>query len=188
MQTQYWLRLAAVLLLTLVPAGLILADDDDDDDDDHDEIGLVDRTHGASPRMLVPAGNAAWRTECAACHTLYQPALLPARSWEKMMTGLAEHFGENATLDTRTRVEITGFLVANAAGRSGGRGARIAETIPPAQTPLRITDTMYFKRKHHELSVSVYKRPKIGSPANCMACHPGANAGDFAEDRVKVPR
>jgi hypothetical protein len=190
MTRKKWFTLIAVLVLSSLSAGILLADDDDDDDEgEHETIGSVDRAHGASPRMLVPADNAAWRTECAACHTLYHPALLPARSWTQMMGGLASHFGENATLDTKVRAEILGFLVANAAdGRGGLRGARIAESIPAGQTPLRFTDTMYFKRKHHELAAAVYKRAKIGSPANCMACHPGANGGDFEEERVNIPR
>ena len=190
MTRKTWYGLVTVLLLSALTAGYLMADDDDDDEggDHHERVGVVDRMHGANPRMLVPVDNKVWRTECASCHTLYHPALLPARSWLKIMTGLDKHFGENATLETKTRNEITAFLMANAADTRGGlRGARIAEALGDA-TPLRFTDTMYFKRKHHELSSAVFKRPTIGSPANCLACHPGANSGDFEEERVRIPR
>jgi hypothetical protein len=34
----------------------------------------------------------------------------------------------------------------------------------------------------------VWKRPKVGSPSNCMACHKGAEQGDFSEHAVAIPR
>ncbi len=54
--------------------------------------------------------------------------------------------------------------------------------------PPRISTTAWFVRKHDEVRAEVWRRPSVGSPANCLACHSGAEKGDFDEDRVKIPR
>jgi hypothetical protein len=165
---------AKLSLLFLLGAGLIIPAIADDDEE---------REGGRRARPVVT--NAKWKAECASCHTLYQPYLLPERSWRKMMAGLDKHFGENASLDPVTNKEITDFLVKYSANNAS---SRIARSILPASTPLRITETAWFKREHDEISPNVWKRPKIGSPANCLACHAGAEKGDFSEHRVKIPR
>jgi hypothetical protein len=35
---------------------------------------------------------------------------------------------------------------------------------------------------------SVWKRAKIGSRANCIACHTRAETGSFAEREIKIPK
>ncbi len=140
--------------------------------------------------MLLPtAVNAKWKTECSACHIAYPPMLLPERSWRKLMADLDKHFGVNAGLDDANAKEITGFLVSQSADHAQGRRAQgIARSIAPAATPLRITETAFFKREHNEVRAEVWKRPKIKSAANCGACHTGAEQGDFSEDRVRIPK
>ncbi|MDH5218993.1 MAG: diheme cytochrome c, partial [Gammaproteobacteria bacterium] len=49
-------------------------------------------------RDVAVVTDSLYKEECSACHMAYQPGLLPARSWEKMMDNLADHFGENAEL------------------------------------------------------------------------------------------
>ena len=140
-------------------------------------------------KILTQASNAKWQAECASCHMAYQPGLLPERSWRKLMAGLDKHFGENASLDPATAEEITRFLAANSADRSGNRrSARIAASIPAAAVPLRISETAYFRRKHDEIASDIWRRPKVGSPANCQACHQTAEKGDYSERNVKIPR
>ena len=124
---------------------------------------------------LPAVSNAKWKAECSSCHTLFHPALLPERSWRALMGGLDKHFGENASLDAATQKEIADFLALNAADRSNHRRAtRIAQSIAARETPLRISETGYFIRKHDELAASVWQRKAIGSKANCAACHPDA--------------
>lgn len=168
------MKLYAKLSLLFLLDGLIIPAIADDDEE-----------HEGGRRALPVVTNAKWKAECASCHTLYQPGLLPERSWRKMMAGLDKHFGENASLDPVTNKEITDFLVKYSANNAS---SRIARSIPSASTPLRITETAWFKREHDELSPSVWKRQKIGSPANCLACHAGAEKGDFSEHQVKIPR
>jgi hypothetical protein len=144
---------------------------------------------GGGGNAMSPVTNEKWKVECSGCHMLYHPGLLPERSWLKMMNGLDKHFGENASLDVATRTEITNFLVANSAGKSTNRrSSRIDQSIPNNVTPLRITETRYFTSKHDEVSPTTFKRKSIGSAANCIACHKGAEKGDFSESQIRIPR
>lgn len=150
--------------------------------------GMGERGEGASSQM-PPVTNAKWKTECSSCHMLYHPGLLPERSWNKMMSGLDNHFGENANLDTTTRDEITHFLAMNSADKQvNRRSSRINQSIPSNATPLRISETRYFTSKHDEVSAATFKRKSIGSASNCAACHKNAEKGDFSESQVKIPR
>jgi Dihaem cytochrome c len=123
--------------------------------------------------------NAKFQQECAGCHMAYPPGLLPAASWTKMMSGLDKHFGVDASLTPAEVTEISNFLTKNASNRWTASTA-----------PLRITDSVWFKTKHNsrEIPPDVWKRASVKSPSNCMACHSGADKGDFEEDRVRIPR
>lgn len=138
---------------------------------------------------MSPVTHAKWKAECSRCHMLYHPGLLPERSWHKMMSGLDKHFGENASLNAATRDEIKSFLVTNSAEKSTNRRAnRINQSIPANATPLRISETRYFTSKHDEVSPATFQRKSIGSAANCIACHKGAEKGDFSASQIRIPR
>ena len=121
-----------------------------------------------------------YQQECAACHLAYPPGLLPAASWQRLMGGLDRHFGTDASLDAESAALVTRWLVAHA-----GTGRRVSATPPPED---RITRSAWFIRKHDEVAPAVWKRASIKSAANCLACHPGAERGDFEEDRVRIPK
>jgi hypothetical protein len=57
-----------------------------------------------------------------------------------------------------------------------------------ATASLRITDTPWFQRKHRKIADAVWTRPAVKSPANCSACHAGAERGDYDDDTVRIPR
>lgn len=140
-------------------------------------------------RKLPVVSNAKWKAECSSCHMAYHPGLLPERSWKKMMAGLDKHFGENAALDPPTRAEIEQFLISNSADRvDNRRSQRITQSIAANEAPLRISETAYFKGKHDEISAATFKRKSIGSASNCIACHKGAEQGNFSESLVRIPR
>ena len=123
--------------------------------------------------------NAKFVQECAGCHMAFPPGLLPAASWTKMMTGLDKHFDVDASVTPAEATEITNFLVKNASNRWTATTA-----------PLRITDSVWFKTKHssREVAPAVWKRASIKSASNCMACHTGAEKGDFNEHNIKIPK
>jgi hypothetical protein len=95
------------------------------------------------------------------------------------MSTLDKHFGDDASLRAAETKEITAFLVANPSNRWSA-----------STTPLRMTESQWFKAKHdsREISPAVWKRPAIKSPANCEACHPAAAKGDFNEHQIKIPK
>ena len=140
-------------------------------------VGLLvaTRVAAAERRGLAPV-NSTWKSECGACHLAYTPQLLPARSWRALISHLDKHFGTDASPDLAAAAEISAFLERHA-GRDRG-----------ATTSLRITDTPWFQRKHRKISDAVWARQAIKSPANCSACHAGAERGDYDDDTVRIPQ
>ena len=123
----------------------------------------------ASALERVPAiAHAATAKECGECHMAFQPALLPAGSWLRIMDGLADHFGEDASLPADLTASIRAYLAGNA-GRSGD----------PAIT--RITERSWFV-KEHRFPAAVWQRPEIKTKSNCLACHPRAEQGSYDDD------
>ena len=188
------LVLISYFLLILLPFSVAFADDDDhggdkkwykkifdhDDDDDHD--------NDHETKYLTPVNNEAFKQECGACHFAYQPGLLPSGSWEKILSNLPAHFGEEVSLDEVSQTNIGEYLRANAAENSSAKRARKILKSLRGQTPLRITKTPYIQEKHDELDSSIFSRQSIGSFSNCVACHTKAEKGNYDDDFVKIPK
>jgi cytochrome c553 len=137
----------------------------------------------------MPTGKT-YVNECGSCHTAYAPGLLPARSWRKMMGELGNHFGEDASLEETQRLDILKTLEFLAADGSQAnmRMRRINGAIAAGAAPQRISETGYFKYMHDEVPAYIWKRKKIGSLANCIACHIRANDGRYGEREVRIPQ
>lgn len=129
-------------------------------------------------REVFDTSNATYRAECGSCHIPYPPQLLPKESWQALIAGLSKHFGSDASVDAKTAKEIETYLTANAA-RKG--------VAPGTKSPLRITDTRWFRHEHDEVPERMWKSPAVKSPSNCGACHTGAERGDFSEHSVRLP-
>jgi hypothetical protein len=129
-------------------------------------------------------------SECGGCHTAYAPGLLPARSWRKMLSELGNHFGEDASVQEPVRLGLLKDLEDMAADGAYAdmRMRRIAASIPANAVPQRIAQTPYFKFIHDEVPRDFWQRKAIGTPANCVACHPRANDGHYGEREVRIPR
>ena len=127
------------------------------------------------PRTALPK----YTQECGSCHMAFPPGMLPGASWQRIMTGLDRHYGTDASMDADSARQISGWLQANA-----GTYKRVREA--PAQD--RITLAQWFKRKHDEVAPEVFRRASIKTPANCTACHGGAERGDFSEHAVPIPK
>ena len=136
---------------------------------------------------VAPATNPAYREECGSCHFAYQPGLLPARSWEKLMATLDDHFGENAELPEPDRIAIRNYLLDNAAGRSDYRVSnKLLRGLRGA--PVRISELPYFRHEHREIPPRlVTGNPKVRSLSNCEACHTRAGEGSFREREISIP-
>jgi hypothetical protein len=115
--------------------------------------------------------------------------LLPARSWKALMDRQQDHFGENLGLDEATIARILDFLQENSAETGMTEPAyKISRSIPADQTPLRITETGYWLDKHQDIDIGVWKHPKVGSKANCGACHLDAEQGTYEDAAMRLPR
>jgi len=106
----------------------------------------------------------------------FPPALLGAGSWREIMQSLDRHFGVDAGVEAPARAEIAAYLQ-RAAGLARG----------PAGT-LRISETAWFRREHDEVPPRTWKAAAVKSAANCGACHPQADRGDFSERNIRIPR
>ena len=142
-------------------------------------IALLASTFPAfADRLPMPSDTpAAFISECSSCHIAYQPALLPANDWRKLMASLNEHFGSDAATDRKKELEIASFLERNAGdpGRLGSAG-----------NPPRITQSQRFLRKHREIPARYWRDPRVKSAANCEACHPGAAKGSYSEHDIAI--
>ncbi len=158
-------------------------------DDDHERGGFLNRWFGESKSGVAPVENPQYIEECGGCHFPYQPGLLPARSWVKLMAGLDDHFGENAELPGDDARLIEEYLAQNAADHSGyKRSKKIMKYIRSDEAPLRVSETGYFTKEHDELSRSmVQDNPQVGSFSKCESCHTQAARGSFEENEIHIP-
>ena len=131
------------------------------------------------------AGNAidpTYQKECGACHTPFPAQFLPKRSWERLLSGLDKHFGEDAALPPKSLASVKAYLESHAADTSMG-SARAMRDVPTAATPLRITEMPFWTRIHaRQIERHSFSAPKIKSAANCTACHRGAVNGIYEDD------
>jgi hypothetical protein len=144
---------------------------------------------GGKAPGVAPVENAQYLEECGSCHFPYQPGLLPARSWKKLMTGLEDHFGENAELPGEDTKTLTDYMIKNAADHANyKRSKKIMRSLHPDEAPIRVSETPYFIAKHKQLSRNkVQGNPEVGSISKCNACHTKADAGSFSESQIFIP-
>lgn len=122
------------------------------------------------PERVAPVTEPLVMKECGECHMAFQPGLLPAGSWRRIMANLSDHFGDRATLQNEEVVIITNYLTKNA-----GKGD---------PNILRITEQGWWRHEHGEghVSQSAWSQPNIRSRSNCLACHRLAAQGSYDDD------
>jgi mono/diheme cytochrome c family protein len=139
---------------------------------------LVAHEAVADDRNLA-ATNPTYKAECGSCHVAYPPALLPAGSWQRILDGLDKHFGTDASVDAKSLTELRAFLDSTAAR---------ARRVNAGTQGIRITETDWFRREHREVPEATWKGAAVKGPANCAACHTGAESGDYGERGIRVPK
>jgi len=178
------LKTSLVLLLAAGSVPSALADDDEGGSwwggkNKHSQGNRNEGGFNGNRGGMMMAAPPQYQKECSSCHMAYPAGLLPAGSWQRMMGNLSQHFGSDASLDAASTSAITQYLTSNA-----GTYKRVSE-MPPQD---RITQSYWFSRKHNEhVNASVWARKSIGTPGNCVACHQGAEQGDFNEHSVRIP-
>lgn len=130
-----------------------------------------------------------YQGECASCHMAYQPEFLPKRSWKKMMKGLENHFGVDATVEPEDQNVLARYLKKNAADAKKIRRTyeKFARSISSKSTPLRITEIPKFRREHRGIPKKMIVQEKVKSLSNCVACHKGAEKGSYSEHSIFIP-
>ena len=140
-------------------------------------------------KEVEPMRDEVYIEECGSCHFPYQAGLLPESSWRKLMSGLEDHFGDNAELDAEVQQQILDLLVAGSADKSHyKRSKQIVASLKQGETPIRMTETAYIRRKHHEIPDELVKgNAKVKSLAFCNRCHQQAEKGIYDDDTVEIP-
>lgn len=152
---------------------------------DNRQVGFNDNRNRLRYEQMRKAGQN-YIEECGSCHMAYPPGLMPPQSWQKVMSGLEDHFGENAELDTPTEKMLTQFLLKSSAPREGVY-RRMFRNLNQA-APLRITQMPYFRRIHNEIPARLIQgNEKVRSLSQCDSCHRDAKRGRFDEGRVAIP-
>ncbi len=141
-------------------------------------VFLASTVHADGYRQSSASVPTIYTQECAACHTAYPAGMLPPDSWQRIMRGLDDHYGTDASLDADSVRQISAWLTTHAATR--GRGSE----SPPDD---RITRSAWFVHEHDDVHPEVWKLPSVKSAANCAACHTRADQGDFDEDNISMP-
>ena len=130
----------------------------------------------------------AWQEECGACHMAYHPSLLPARSWTALLQQQSDHFSEDLLLDDALLQQLMGYAQSNSAEQGMTEPARkIMAWNKPELTPLRITQTRYWRRKHIEIADEVWQQSNVNGKAQCNACHSDAEQGWFEDSKMAIP-
>ncbi len=134
--------------------------------------------------------DAEYNKECGSCHFAYQPGLMPAASWQKVMdaNALADHFGDNAELDNETRQRLLKILVDGAADNTHSKRSRKIMASLDGEAPLRIIEIPYIKSRHSEIPANLVKEnPKVKSLSQCQRCHQEIEQGSYDDDSVFIP-
>jgi hypothetical protein len=105
-----------------------------------------------------------------------------------MMAEQGQHFGTDLALDDATVKAVLAFMVDNAAEKHQVEaGYKIESSLAKDATPLRVTETPYWVKKHREIAASDWANPLVKSKSNCGACHVDADAGTFEDAAMHIP-
>ena len=178
------LVLAAVAALATWATAAVVADEQERHRhrDRHRDAGR-DLFDAAVPAVEDPT----YLETCGACHFPLQPALLPVRSWQRLLSGSQDHFGEPLDLEAGQLAALESYLTSHAAEHAPGELAREILASVGGSTPLRVTDVPAIRSEHRRIDPAVFGRSSVAGRANCPACHPGAQAGSYDDDGVRVP-
>lgn len=137
---------------------------------------------------IKPVDNTIYEKECGSCHFGYPAGLLPSSSWNKIMSNLDKHFGDDATVDEETFQTLVSYLNENSAEKSMQykRSRKIVENLN-GTIPDSISKMPYMKKKHEDIKEYLITQKEVKGMFNCTACHQNAKKGIFSDDDVNIP-
>lgn len=101
------------------------------------------------------------------------------------MGDLANHFGDDASLEEADTKNILDFLVKYSAETSTMESSfNILNSIKSNDT-IAITKTDFWKKTHKDISKELFNNEKIKSKANCKACHSDVEKGLIEDENIK---
>ncbi|NOX41650.1 MAG: cytochrome B, partial [Alphaproteobacteria bacterium] len=90
-------------------------------------VGLLGLSMSSKPGIGMPINIAGsqYGSECADCHIAYHPSLMQGENWALLMANLDNHFGEDASLGSRTKRQLTDWLIANSSAAADTKAANV---------------------------------------------------------------
>ncbi len=99
--------------------------------------------------FIADAGNADYAAACGSCHLPYRADLLPKASWEALLNGMDDHFGQAVALEEAQKAALAAYLGGNAADSGKTRlGGKIMSSLGNA-VPMRLSEVPLIIREHH---------------------------------------
>ncbi|MBK9083613.1 MAG: cytochrome b/b6 domain-containing protein [Rhizobiales bacterium] len=140
------------------------------------------------PALGVPTAplDASYARECGACHAAPSPAIASSKTWRRVMAGLDDHYGDNASLDADTARALSQYLDANAAERWDTQVSRRVGAASVGED-LRVTRTRAWTRLHEDIAPATFAAKPVGGAINCAACHRDAATGRFSVFAIDIP-
>jgi len=134
--------------------------------------------------------NVSYTENCSKCHFLYQPWLLPVRSWSDLIANSGKHFGKDLGLKEKASKEILQYLTEYAADKIKPRNEWTLKILRSIRriTPQSITAIPYLQKKHRRMLPNILERPAILSLSNCGACHKGASEFGYKKKNLSIPK
>ncbi|MEQ1695879.1 MAG: cytochrome b/b6 domain-containing protein [Hyphomicrobiaceae bacterium] len=124
--------------------------------------------------------------ECSACHSPHHPSLATAAVWSKILDRLADHFGDNATLEPAQVEHLRAYLTANSASAWDTKAAYVVG-YPGTTSSLRITQSPGWKSIHRDIQDAAFTSKAVNGKLNCAACHADSNLGQFKPRAIAFP-
>lgn len=141
---------------------------------------------GHNQKIAYEQENPVFVNECASCHTLYPPTLLPKESWSALMGDLSNHFGDDASLDPSDHQTILAYLLANSAETSTQEmSVKMVQSLEKRDM-IAITQTPFWKKRHKNISADVFASDAVKSRSNCKACHSDIEQGTIEDNAIKA--
>ena len=135
----------------------------------------------AAATTIPPVADPVVKEECGSCHLAFAPSMLPARSWQRMMGDLKNHFGDDASVDAGHRRQD--HQLPRRQCRRHGRPAlqqqAAARRVRRAALPCASPNCRSGCSEHRKVPAWEWKHKDVRTKANCVACHADAERGYY---------
>ncbi|RLA73913.1 MAG: cytochrome C [Epsilonproteobacteria bacterium] len=135
--------------------------------------------------------------KCGTCHKAYPAFMLPSSSWDRIQSGLENHFGDEISPDHNDsdhrislseQTDIFKYLVNNSADNSTREiSVKVMKSLDGARGRKSISKIKIWKDIHKNIKPHIYKSDQIKDRSNCFACHKHFEQGVLEDIDIQVP-